>query len=325
MRFPSLREKDLLAGLRKEFSGGNKGLILGIGDDAAVIRGKKTQFFLTTDLLIEGVHFIVSFHPPFNLGRKALNVNLSDIAAMGGKPRYALLGLGLRADLSPSWVGRFCDGFKSAAEESGTKLVGGDISAAPKIVISVALLGEGERAIQRGGARPGDWIFVSGTLGDAACGFRLLKRGLLSGKKRQASALVRAFLDPKPQIALGRALSLRGLATAMIDLSDGLSVDLLHLCEESKTGAEVYLEKLPLSAEIRKFEKKPEELALHGGEDYQLLFTVSPFRVNELAQLRKRYSIHWIGRMTARSGIRIIDKKGKSHRLEPRGYQHFTS
>ncbi len=317
MKLRSLREKALIDALREQFAGKNKDVVLGIGDDAAVIRGKKVNLFLTTDLLIEGVHFILSFHPPYELGRKALHVNLSDIAAMGGKPRYALLGLGLRPDLGPSWVARFCDGFKSAAEENATRLVGGDISAAPKTVIAVAVLGEG--------ARPGDLIFVSGTLGDAACGFRLLRRGLSPREKVQAKSLVRAFLDPKPQLSLGGVLSRRQLATAMIDLSDGISVDLLHLCEESQTGAEVYLEKLPLSREIKAFEKKPEELALHGGEDYQLLFTVSPSKLPELTRLQKRYSLHWIGRMRARRGVWIIDRKGKSRPLEPRGYQHFSS
>lgn len=326
MRLHSLREKEIIAAIRKEFadSDSDRDLILGIGDDAAFVGGGGNRLFLTTDLLIEGVHFLTAFHPPYELGRKALYVNLSDIAAMGGTPRYALLGLGLKSSLGPSWAERFFLGFKAAAKESGTRLIGGDISAAKKIVISVTVIGRGKRAIRRSGARPGDWIFVSGTLGDAAAGLRLLRRGFLKKKDGRAQALIRAFLDPRPPLSLGPLLARRKLATSMIDTSDGLSIDLAHLCEESQTGAEVFIEKLPLSEAIRVFETKPLELALHGGEDYQLLFTVSPRNLPAIAKFQERFRLHWIGRMTSTKSIWLIDKKGKKSRLFPKGYQHFA-
>ncbi|MGQ9673322.1 MAG: thiamine-phosphate kinase [Candidatus Aminicenantales bacterium] len=323
MKLRSLRERDLVTAIRKEFAGSGPGLILGIGDDAAILQGKRIPLLLTTDLLLEGIHFIISLHPPYELGRKSLNVNLSDIAAMGGKPRYVLLGLGLKSSLGPSWVEKFCLGFKSAADESKTRLIGGDISAAKNLAIAVTLIGEAKQAVTRSGAKPGDLIFVSGPLGDAAAGLRLLKRGFDGNKDRRAAPLFKAFLDPKPQLALGRALARRHLATSMIDLSDGLSIDLSHLCEESGTGAEIYQKKIPLSAAIRNFEPKPEQLALHGGEDYQLLFTVSSKNLSRLARLEKRFSLYWIGRMTPSRGIWLIDCKGRKHRLELRGYQHF--
>ena len=323
MKLRSLRERELISSIREEFSVKRRGLVLGIGDDAAVIRWPEKLCLLTTDLLIEDVHFIAPLHPPYYLGRKSLNVNLSDIAAMGGKPRFALLGLALRKGLNRAWVREFFGGLKAAAEEAGVSLIGGDISAAKRIAISITAVGEAGTYIRRSGARPGDLIFVSGYLGDAAAGLRLLRKGCRLGQNRKADHLLRAFLDPVPQIALGRALSRRQAANAMIDTSDGLSVDLLHLCEESRTGAEVDLERLPLSPAIRIFEKRAERLALHGGEDYQLLLAVNPGRTSQIAGLTKRFRLRQIGRMTRGSGVQLVDKKGKKRPLEAKGYEHL--
>ncbi len=325
MKLRSLRERDLIAAVTTEFRSQKRELIIGIGDDAAVVQGTKKLLLLTKDLLIENVHFIASLHPPYELGRKALNVNLSDIAAMGGRAKYALLGLGLRKKTEPIWAERFFLGFKSAAQESRVELIGGDISASKNIVISVTVVGTAERVSLRNGARPGDLIFVSGFLGDAAAGLRLLNKGLRTGINRQADALIKTFLDPRPQLALGQVLSRRRLASAMIDTSDGLSIDLRHICEESRAGADVHLEKLPLSPQIQVFEKRPKNLALHGGEDYQLLFTAPPRNLPALVKLKKRFNFSWIGRITRRKTIRVIDRNSRSRLLEARGYQHFSS
>lgn len=322
MKLRSLRERELVSFIRKEFSRKRRGLVLGIGDDAAVVRGAEGPCVLTTDLHIEGVHFIASLHPPHYLGRKSLNVNLSDIAAMGGRPGYALLGLALRKGLAKAWVRSFFGGFKAAAEEAGVTLIGGDISAAKRIVISITIMGEAGTYIRRSGARPGDLIFVSGYLGDAAAGLRLLRRGCRLGRGKNADCLLRAFLDPVPQLALGRALSHFKAASSMIDTSDGLSVDLLHLCEESSTGAEIDLDELPLSPAIRALEKNPVRLALHGGEDYQLLFTSSPGKLERIRSLRKKFAIHEIGRMTRQKGIFAIDREGRKRLLRAGGYEH---
>ena len=322
MKLRSLRERELVSSIRGEFSTRRRDLVLGIGDDAAVVRGAKGLCLLTTDLLIEDVHFITSLHPPHYLGRKSLNVNLSDIAAMGGRPKYALLGLALRKGLTLVWVRSFFGGLKDAAEEAGVVLIGGDISAAKRTVVSVTIIGEAGAFIPRSGAKPGDLIFVSGCLGDAAAGLRLLRKGQRLGKDRKADCLLRAFLDPVPQLALGQALSRLRAASSMIDTSDGLSVDLLHLCEESGTGAEIDLEMLPLSPALRAFEKSPERLALHGGEDYQLLFTSSPRKPAGILALQKQFGFHGIGRMTRRKGIFTIDQKGKKGLLKAGGYEH---
>lgn len=322
MKLRSLRERALISSIRDEFSAKGRDLVLGIGDDAAVVRGNRGLLLFTTDLLIEGVHFIASLHPAHYLGRKSLNVNLSDIAAMGGKPRFALLGLALRKGLGKAWVRDFFGGLKAAAAETGVALIGGDISAAKKIVVSITAIGKAGTFIRRSGARPGDLIFVSGDLGDAAAGLRLLRRGYRLGRDNDADRLLRAFLDPLPQIALGRALSRQNTANAMIDTSDGLSVDLLHLCEESGTGAEIDLDKLPLSGAIRRFERKPVRLAIHGGEDYQLLFSVSPDKGKKITGLAKRFRLHQIGRMTRQKGIFMIDLKGRKRPLSAGGYEH---
>jgi thiamine-monophosphate kinase len=323
MRLRSLRERELVSAIRKEFAGAVVGLLTGIGDDAAVIRCAGARCLLTTDLLIEDIHFTSALHPPFLLGRKALNVNLSDIAAMGGRPRYALLGLALPPNVGKGWVEKFFAGFKEAAGEAGVGLAGGDISAAKKICLTVTVMGVVDRAVPRSGARPGDFICVSGNLGDSAAGLRLLRAGHKMGKSRKVESLLRAFLDPIPQIALGLALAGRRLATSMIDTSDGLSVDLHHLCEESRTGALIELAALPLSPELRRLEKNPVEVALHGGEDYQLLFTVSPRKLSGLAALRKRFKIHRIGRMTRGKGVRVIDEQGRERPLRIGGYEHL--
>jgi len=323
MRLRSLRERELIAAIRKEFAAADDDLLVGIGDDAAVIGVAGARSLVTTDLLIEDVHFISTLHPPFLLGRKALNVNLSDIAAMGGRPRFALLGLGLRPDVGKRWVEKFFAGFKEAAAEAGVALAGGDVSAADKICLSITVIGEGDDIVRRSGSRAGDLICVSGSLGDAAAGLRLLKDGCELGKNKKADSLLRAILDPAPQIALGMALARRRLATAMIDTSDGLSVDLSHLCEESGTGALVELAALPLSPELRRFEKDCMDLALHGGEDYQLLFTVSPRKLAGLAALQNEFQVHRIGRMTRGEGIRVIDDKGRKRPLAVKGYEHL--
>jgi thiamine-monophosphate kinase len=325
MKLRSLRERELISSIRREFDAKAEGLVLGIGDDAAVIRGGKKLNLLTTDLLVEGVHFIASLNPPRFLGRKSLNVNLSDIAAMGGTPRFALLGLALRKNLDTTWVRGFFGGIKEAAGEADVLLVGGDISAAGKIAVSITVIGEAESYVPRSGARPGDWIYVSGFLGDAASGLRQLRKGGRPGRGKAAGHLIRAFLDPPPQIALGRALARSRAASSMIDTSDGLSIDLRHLCEESGTGAEIELARLPLSPAIRALERYPQRLALHGGEDYQLLFTVGPKKVREIERLSRRFRISRIGRMTRRNDVLLVDAKGRKRPLEAKGYEHFVA
>jgi thiamine-monophosphate kinase len=323
MKLHHLNEKQLIRAIREEFRGPYPGLALGIGDDAAVIKTRGTNFVITKDLLIEDVHFILRHHPSRLLGRKSLNVNLSDLAAMGAFPKYALLGLGLPKRSETKWVREFFAGFKSAAKEYGVSLIGGDITRAQKVTISVTLLGEGKNIVRRDGAKPEDRLFVSGPLGEAREGLLLLKKGIQLGKNKQQNRMLKAFLDPKPRIELGKELARLGLASAMIDISDGLSVALVQICEESDCGAEVYLDKLPVSAELKILQRRAYDFALNGGEDYQLLFSVPETKLAVLSKLKDEFGLYTIGRMIDQKGIFVVDRSGRRKKLQPNPWQHF--
>jgi thiamine-monophosphate kinase len=323
MKLTRLEEKNLIEAIKQEFLESNKAVPVGLGDDAAVIKAGDTDLIVTKDLLIEDVHFVFSYHPARLLGKKSLNVNISDIAAMGGMPMYALLGLGLPERTDLEWISDFFAGLKSATRENGIALVGGDISRAKKIIISVTLIGEGKNIIRRSGAKPGHVLFVSGTLGDARQGLLLLKRGVRLGETKYADKLLKAFLDPTPPVQLGQELSRRKLVSAMIDISDGLSIDLGHICEESGCGAEVFLERLPLSPELCLLQRKRLAFALRGGEDYQLLFSVPEKKIKSLSELQEKYRITPIGRIISDPGLYVIDKKGRRKKTEIKGWHHF--
>jgi thiamine-monophosphate kinase len=317
-----LGERRLIARIRRVFGGPAPGGGLGIGDDAAVVRGPR-RLLLTTDLLVEDYDFRKRLTPPRLLGRKSLNVNLSDVAAMGGRPLHAVVGMALPGGMELKWLSEFLAGFREAAEEGGVALVGGDFSGARKVMISVTVTGSAPAFVPRSGARPGDRIFVSGTLGDAAEGLRLLDRGLRPGRDADADRLLKAFLDPKPRLELGALLARRKLASAMIDISDGLSVDLAHICEESGAGAEVELEKIPISKALRRFRKNALAAALDGGEDFELLFTVRPRNVPRVLRLAPRFGLTEIGRIMAGRKLVTLDSSGRKKPLKVRGWEHF--
>jgi len=322
MRLKDLGERRIISGIRSLSGRRRSDIILGIGDDAAVVRGPK-KLLITKDLLVEDVDFRRRLHPPRLLGRKSLNVNLSDIGAMGGRPLHAVLGLALPGNLEAAWLTEFLAGFREAAKRARVALIGGDISRARRIVISVTVTGGAESFVPRSGARPGDWIFVSGTLGDAAQGLRLLKKGFRPGKDGPAGRLLKAFLDPEPRLELGAFLARRKLASAMIDISDGLSIDLAHICEESGVGAVLETGRVPVSEALRRFRRIPLPLALNGGEDFELLFTVGPRNVPRLLRLARRFKITPIGRITAGKTIFALDPAGNIKPLPIKGYEHF--
>ena len=322
MRLNQLGERRLIARIRRAFDEPRPDIVLGVGDDAAIVRSPGS-LLLTTDILVEDQDFRRALHPPQLLGKKALNVNLSDIAAMGGRPLHALLGLGLPGDLDENWLWEFLAGFRSAARRAGTALVGGDLSRAEKIVISVTVTGEASHPVKRNGARAGDWLFVSGTLGDAAQGLRLLEKGGLRGKSREAGPLIKAFLDPVPRLELGALLAGRMLASAMIDVSDGLSVDLAHICEESGVGAEVELAAVPVSPNLRRLSMNPLAAALDGGEDFELLFTVRPGKLASVEALPSKFEVKRIGRITAEKKVVLVTPDKRKEPLRAGGFEHF--
>ncbi|HEX8960430.1 MAG TPA: thiamine-phosphate kinase [Geobacteraceae bacterium] len=308
-------------------AGHHAGVRIGIGDDAAALEPAPGCVTLaTSDMLLEGVHFDLALCDPVTLGRKSLSVNLSDIAAMGGAPRHCLLSLAVPHGISVEFLDAFITGFLERADEFGVALVGGDTCASRGgLIVSVTVIGEQrpELVVPRSGARPGDLIFVTGTLGDSALGLRLLRNNV-----REGEAVLR-HLDPAPRVREGMALAEARIPTAMIDVSDGLLADLGHILELSGAGARLDLAQLPLSAAFdtrrEKLSDDPYLLPLAGGEDYELLFTAPPERTDAamatLAPLGTRLSV--IGEITE-TGVRVMGPDGKDYPVADKGYNHFS-
>ena len=305
------------------------GVVRGIGDDAAVLTpAPGTVSLITTDLLLEGVHFQLEFTDPYRLGRKALAVNLSDIAACGGRPTAFLVSLAVPPETEMASVQALYKGMMEQAHLYGVSLIGGDTSRGKEWMISITLIGEVEErnCLYRNGAKDGDWIFVTGQLGDSALGLKMLKKGEREGY------LIERHLDPTPRVKEGGQIARRGLATAMIDISDGLIADLGHILEQSGVGAQVYLRHLPLSVSYREhvqqYYKKSFLLALAGGEDYELLFTASAERQEAIKKLAQELGtpITLIGEITAASrGVTLVGADGKRVPVEQRGHDHFKT
>jgi thiamine-monophosphate kinase len=291
-------------------------LRLGIGDDAAIVRPRRgCELVLTTDLMIEGVHFLLRRDPPAVCGRRLATRALSDLAAMGAEPLALLVSTAYPAGLPVSWPRAMVRGLIAAAAEARASLVGGDVSSLPgrggRIMLDVVGAGQvpAGRALLRSGAQPGDRIFVSGPLGEAALGRRLVHAGRAARSSWERRARAR-HLRPRARWELGRAL--RGLASAAIDVSDGLATDLRHLCRASGVGADIIAERLPLHPG-----RDALRLALGGGEDYELLFTLPPGR-----RPPPGFALHPIGVITAARRLRL-QLHGRSRPLPAAGWQHW--
>ncbi len=310
-------------------------LRVGVGDDAAVVRQRAgTELLVTTDVLVEGIDFDLRVWPFDRLGEKALVANLSDIAAMGGRPVAFFVALSLPTQARVRDAEGLYRGLGRAARRYGVVLAGGDVSAAPCWSIAVTVIGEvvRGRALMRSGARPGDLLCVTGTLGDSVAGLGLLGRGtrLPRGLSRShARWLIDRHQRPTPRLNVGARLAQHRLATAAIDLSDGLAADVRRLCEASKVGVEINLGALPLSPALRAYaaavRRDPIEYALRGGEDFELLATVSPRRLNRARRaVADDAMLTVIGRVTpARRGLAVIDATGRRRSLPRVGYEHF--
>jgi thiamine-monophosphate kinase len=322
-------EFGLLRRVREWAKASDPSLIQGIGDDVAVFEAGEKALLATTDILVEDVHFGRAWVNPYFLGKKALAVNLSDIAAMGGTPKYFLLTLGLPKDLDLSFVSRFYRGLRDMAKPFRVDLIGGDTSFSPKIIVNICLLGEGRKKelLYRKGARVGDDLFVTGTLGDSALGLKIVEKKGLMGRPE---GLVRRHLLPTPKVGLGQAIGRQRLATAMIDVSDGLLIDTSHLLEESRKGVRIWENRVPLSRLYRKYvssySRNTYDLALSGGEDYELLFTASPKMRRKIFSLGRSYSIPitCIGEILATGdGFRVIRTDGTEYFPSRLGFDHF--
>ena len=304
---------------------------IGIGDDCAVLpKDSNTDLVITADLLVEDIDFRLSWAKPEFVGHKALAVSLSDVAAMGAKPVWAMLSIGIPASVwKTDFVEKFYDGWFRLAEKFQVELVGGDVSKTPdKIVIDSIVAGEikKNKAVLRSGAKVGDLIFVTGSLGGAAAGLKLLESDFNPADKIWQKNLLLKQLQPFPKVSDGLFIGDNDLATAMIDLSDGLSSDLAHLCRASRVGAKIYAEKIPFNKNLHSIAKSFEEkidYALNGGEDFELLFTVNPKKKLQLENELKNRNFSHIGEVTANAEIIELSIENKIEILQPKGFRHF--
>lgn len=341
---PTIHEFELIRALHRHYGRRTPSVIQGIGDDAAVITSRAGQWtVLTTDLLTEGVHFDLRTATMADIGFRAAAANLSDIAAMGGTPQYLLVALAIPRTGTRHHVLQLYRGMMAACRPHHVGLIGGDTSASSGgWFLSVTLIGmvPPRRALFRSGARIGDLLYVTGTIGDALAGLKLLSdppprakhyplSAALSPRHRQF--LIRRHLRPTARVAEGQWLSTDRLATSAIDISDGLSGDLRHICKESHVGVEIDLGALPLSPACRAYAASREldavDLALTGGEDYELLFTASPRQRPRLERtaLERGFSLTCIGKIHPfRFGIQAVSSHGRRHRLANTSYEHFT-
>ena len=319
----TLSEFDLISRFFHRCGTARDDVALGVGDDAALVRVPAgMELALTLDTLVQGVHFLAGSDPR-SLGHKALAVNLSDLAAMGAEPAWATLALTL-PESDSTWLEAFSDGFCRLARESGVQLVGGDTTRGP-LVLSVEAKGlvPVGQALRRVGARSGDLIFVSGLLGDAGLALHALRDGL----EVDDLAYLRGRLErPQPRLKLGQ--SLRGLASAAIDISDGLVADLGHILDSSRVGAVVELERLPCSEPVSAYLARNGDwsLPLAAGDDYELCFTLPPGHLAALERLAENLScrITCIGEITREPGLRLRTADGGDYRPRSCGYEHFT-
>ena len=323
-----LAEKKLIAQLRRMADASSRGhsprsagaLLHGIGDDCAVLR-LLGDTLVTTDFTLEGIHFRPEWHPPESVGHRCLARGLSDIAAMGGKAVAAFLSAALPRDLPEAWVDRFARSLIRLAEKYGVKLAGGDTAESPDgILADIIVVGAvpKDKAILRSTARPGDRIYVSGELGGSAAAVARM----MTSKMKVNPHDYRRHFYPEPRIELGRILRKKQIPSAMIDTSDGLSTDLAHICEESGVGAELDAALIPRARVGKPARQVDLDLALHGGEDYELLFTAHPGK-RVPAQIAGVAITH-IGQITRGHRIFVGGGKRAVNELRPRGWEHFA-
>ena len=336
-KLPSRSEFDFIRQLRAGLDSNSPNLY--IGDDAAILKNSADrETVVTTDLLIEDIDFRRTTVPPFLLGHKALAVSLSDIAAMGARPRWTLISIGIPHDIwETNFVDKFYEGLFELARRYDVQLIGGDTSRSPdKIVIDSIVIGESatSTSVTRSGAKPGDHVFVTGSLGAAAGGLRLIERGAHLADQNLGDAeaqvldhLLLRHLRPEPRVGWGMILGQERLATAMIDISDGLSSDLNHVCRESGVGVLIDSTRIPIDAQVVELCGRraldPLQLSLHGGEDFELLFTVSPDKVSRLPRRVDGVGITDIGEIKPASDGINLREGSRVWELKPEGWEHF--
>jgi len=335
LKFSEIGEFGFIESIKKECITSLKGVIKGIGDDCAVFGPYSGRVLLfTTDMLVEDIHFLMDKITPYQLGWKAIAVNLSDIAAMGGRPLFILLSLGIPVEMNVALIQDIYKGMKDICEHYRVNILGGDTVASPdKLIINISLIGDAieKEVIYRSGARPGDKIYLTGNVGDSAAGLKILKNEI-SPPNSIGSHFIKVHNEPKPLIETGRIIATSGLASAMIDLSDGLLSDLGHICKESGVGAMLFRSKIPLSSELKILASlanfNPLDLALSGGEDYLLLITVPEEKIQDLELLfkdKRPSPLYLIGEIREKEGIGMVNDDGSIEEISIRGFNHFIS
>lgn len=328
MELRKVGEFGLIDLIRRKVYTKDKRVVLNIGDDAAVLKSSPGKLLIfTTDTMMEKVHFDLRYCSFKDVGWKSMAANLSDIAAMGGTPLAGLVSLGIPKRIKVEQVLELYSGMKILSSKFSCPIVGGDIFSSPQgMVVTISVLGEIDRNLfkTRGGARVGDLIYVTGDLGEVETGLRVLRKS--NAKK---NSITKKHLTPYPRVSESRLLVRNLKITAMIDVSDGLSSDLHHICKESNRGALIYAERIPVSQRITKVCKSlnlsPLNLALSSGEEYELLFTLSPGNERKLKRVTKgRYKVTLIGEIrNKKEGVKILDLDGKIRNLKKTGYTHF--
>ena len=334
-------EAELIARLAREIPSHTgvrlrAGIALGIGDDAAVVRAPRGRdWVVSTDAFIEGRHFLMRIHPPGQAGFKALARATSDLAAMGAEPRYFLLTLALPLRRAGSWLDEFARGMGRAARMFRMRLIGGDVSRDDHVAAAITVMGQAPRrgVLTRSGGRSGEAIYVTGRLGAAQAGLEMLLREGARARARYADSYsLTRHLYPQPRLAIGRLLAERGLASAAMDISDGLSTDLARLCAASRVGAVIHGAALPMTRDERRGTRRSEsggerapqlERALHGGDDYELLFTVPHRKISRVPSHFHGVPITRIGELTSRRTI-LLETNGRMRTLRPLGWDHFA-
>lgn len=335
MKVSDIGEFGLIERLAQLVAVAREDIVVGIGDDVAVLRMDGTDLLLATvDSQVEGIHFLREAISPYQLGRKALAINVSDIAAMGGEPTFALVSLALPPDLTVDWVEALYRGLRAEGEASGTVVVGGNVARSPDgIMIDLALLGRvsPEELLLRSGARPGDLVLVTGTLGDSAAGLHLILHPETQVPDDVRSYLLDRHLTPTPRLKEARVIARSRCATAMIDVSDGLSSDVGHICDRSRVGVRLWADRMPVSAPLRHVARltgRPAwDWALAGGEDYELCFTVPPEKAEDLArqvETETGTKVTVVGEILPEArGRWVVLPDGREAPLEAKGWRHF--
>ncbi len=331
----TLTERDLIKRIRKKVISSNEYLVKGIGDDCSVFGtpGKGT-WLISTDMLVDTIHFDRSWHEPYLLGRKSVAVNLSDIAAMGGTPRFILISVSLPPEITDDWILSWFDGVLDILDEYDCVLIGGDTVSGKELTFSITVMGTQlpDGPLYRTGAQPGDSIYVSGVLGSSAAGlefFKVMKSQEIAVKENAWKELATAHLNPVPQVELGKILCKSSYVTAMLDISDGLATDLGHICNENELRADIDEQMLPhlpvLDSFCSTFSLNKRDLLLKGGEDYQLVFTVKKgceTKLETLVKSQSKEKIHHIGTLQDGNGVFLQTIQGKSEEITFSGFEH---